>query len=198
MAITIPADAVKTFEKIMGSLGGEDYSYYLFDVKNANENPKAKKVVEMVVYVPQAKRVAAASNIQASLDSDGVVAKILEKETELDVYLLGNEKKYIRILVKPNGSKGSGGGSAATAIQEAAQCVYAAMRYYCGDKQVYTEEDLQCGMQYTDSPGVKLEDIMGLPKEWKEGSVKGANEIFKTVGGSGYKFVRGDSIIDDG
>ncbi len=198
MAITIPQDAVKTFEKVMGALGGEDYSYYLFDVKNANENPRAKKVVEMVVYVPQTKRVTAAANIQASLDGDGVIAKVLEKETELDVYLIGNEKKYIRILVKPNGSKGSGGGAAATAIQEAAQCVYAAMRYYCGDKEIYTEEDLKCGMDHVDVGGAKLEDIMGLPKEWKEGSQKGANEIFEKVGAGKYKFVRGDRLLDDG
>jgi hypothetical protein len=198
MAITIPASAVKTFEKVMGALGGEDYSYYLFDVKNANENPKARKVVEMVVYVPQAKRVTAAANIQASLDGDGIIAKVLEKETELDVYLIDDLKKYIRILVKPNGSKGSGGGSAATAIQESAQCVYAAMRYYCGDKEIYTEEDLKCGMDHVDVGGTKLEDIMGLPKEWKEGSMKGANEIFEKVGGSGYIFFRGDRLLDDG
>ena len=199
MAITIPQDAVKTFEKVMGALGGEDYSYYLFDVKNVNEKPRAKKVVEMVVYVPQAKRVTAAANIQASLDGDGVIAEVLAKETELDVYLIGDTKKYIRILVKPNGSKGSGGGAAATAIQEAAQCVYAAMRYYCGDKEVYTEEDLKCGMKHVDVGGTKLEDIMGLPKEWKEGSMKGANEIFEKVGdGKKYKFVRGDRLLDDG
>ena len=198
MAITIPQDAVKTFEKVMGALGGEDYSYYLFDVKNVNEKPRAKKVVEMVVYVPQAQRVTAAANIQASLDGDGVIAEVLSKETELDVYLIGDTKKYIRILVKPNGSKGSGGGSAATAIQEAAQCVYAAMRYYCGDVKHFTMEDLECGWKHTDAPGVKLEDIMGLPKEWKEGSWKGANEIFEKVGGTGWRFVRGDSIIDDG
>jgi len=198
MAITIPPSAVKTFEKVMGALGGEDYSYYLFDVKNPNENPRAKKVLEMVVYVPQAKRVTAAANIQTSLDGDGVKVKILEKETELDVYLIGDVKKYIRILVKPNGSKGSGGGSAATAIQESAQCVYAAMRYYCGEKEIYTIEDLQCGMKYADVGGTKLEEIMGIPKEWKEGSVKGANEIFEKVGGSGYKFLRGDRDLDDG
>ena len=199
MAITIPQDAVKTFEKVMGALGGEDYSYYLFDVKNVNEKPRAKKVVEMVVYVPQAQRVTAAANIQASLDGDGVIAEVLAKETELNVYLIGNVKKYIRLNVKPNGSKGSGGGAAATAIQEAAQCVYAAMRYYCGDKEVYTEEDLKCGMEHVDVGGTKLEDIMGLPKEWKEGSMKGANEIFEKVGdGKKYKFVRGDRLLDDG
>ena len=198
MAITIPAPAVKTFEKVMGALGGEDYSYYLFDVKNVNEKPRAKKVVEMVVYVPQAQRVTAAANIQASLEGDGVIAEVLAKETELDVYLIGDVKKYIRLLVKPNGSKGSGGGAAATAIQEAAQCVYAAMRYYCGDKKVYDEEDLKCGMEHVDVGGTKLEDIMGLPKEWKEGSMKGANEIFKEVGDGKYKFVRGDRFLDDG
>jgi len=198
MAITIPASAVKTFEKVMGALGGEDYSYYLFDVKNVNEKPKAKKVIEMVVYVPQAQRVTAATNIQASLDGDGVIAEVLEKETELDVYLIGDTKKYIRLLVKPNGSKGSGGGAAATAIQEAAQCVYAAMRYYCGEKEIYNEDDLRCGMNHVDVGDTKLKDIMGLPKEWKEGSVKGANEIFEKVGGSGYKFVRGDRLLDDG
>ena len=198
MTITIPQDAVKTFDKVMGALGGEDYSYYLFDVKNVNEKPRAKKVIEMVVYVPQAKRVTAAANIQASLDGDGVIAEVLAKETELDVYLIGDTKKYIRILVKPNGSKGSGGGSVATAIQEAAQCVYAAMRYYCGDKEIYTEEDLKCGMKHVDVGGTKLEDIMGLPKEWKEGSMKGANKIFEKVGDGKYKFVRGDRLLDDG
>ena len=198
MAVTIPAPAVKTFEKVMGALGGEDYSYYLFDVKNVNEKPRAKKVVEMVVYVPQAQRVTAAANIQASLDGDGVTAEVLAKETELNVYLIGDVTKYIRLLVKPNGSKGSGGGAAATAIQESAQCVYAAMRYYCGEKDIYTEEDLKCGMDHVDVGGTKLEEIMGLPKEWKEGSVKGANEIFEKVGAGKYKFVRGDRLLDDG
>ena len=122
----------------------------------------------------------------------------MAKETELNVYLIGNVKKYIRINVKPNGSKGSGGGAAATAIQEAAQCVYAAMRYYCGEKEIYTEEDLQCGMDHVDVGNTKLEEIIGLPKEWKEGSVKGANEIFDKVGAGKYKFVRGDTLLDDG
>ena len=35
----------------------------------------------------------------------------------------------------------------------------------------YTEEDLQCGMDHVDVGNTKLEEIIGLPKEWKEGSV---------------------------
>ena len=53
---------------------------------------------------------------------------------------------------------------------------------------IYTEDDLECGMKYTDAPGVKLEDISEFPKELKKTSVKGANEIYEKVGGSGYKF----------
>ena len=45
MAITIPSNAVKTFEKLIGAMGGEDYSYYLFDVKNANEKPTEQVVL---------------------------------------------------------------------------------------------------------------------------------------------------------
>ena len=93
MAITIPSDATKTFEKVMGALGGEDYSYYLFDVKNVNESDKAKKVVEMVVYVPQAQRVTAAAKIQDALSKDNVTAEVLPKETEVNVYLIGDVKK---------------------------------------------------------------------------------------------------------
>ena len=198
MAINIPPSAEKTFQQLFKSMGGEDYSYYMFDVKNVNESARAKKILSVVIYVPQSERVRATSKIQKSLDSRGVTAKILPKETDMDVYIMGDPKKYIRVSVKPNGSKGSGGGAAATKIQEAAQCVYAAMRYYCGPIEHISEEDLQCGWKHTDAPGVRLEEIMGLPKEWKEGSWKGAEEIFSKVkSNKKYNFVRGDSVVED-
>lgn len=198
MTIEVPAIAKTTFTKIKKVLKSKEYSSYLFEVKNVKDTPGAKKVAELVVYVPPANRVTAAAGIQELLDKEGVTAETLNKASDLNVYLLKDIKKFIRILVKPNGSKGSGGGSKATAIQEAAQCLYAAMRYYCGEKEIYTEEDLKCGMEYIDTPGVPLEDIMSLPTEWKEGSMKGADKIFKTVRGSGYKFLRGDTVLDDG
>ena len=46
MAITIPSDATKTLKNSWVQLGGEDYSCYLFDVKNVNESDNPKKVVE--------------------------------------------------------------------------------------------------------------------------------------------------------
>ena len=34
--------------------------------------------------------------------------------------------------------------------------------------------------------------------EWKDAFILGANKIHQKVGGSGYEFLRGDKIIDDG
>lgn len=198
MAITIPAVASKTFEEVMDSLGGEDYSYYVFDLMKVNDGDKAKLKVALKVYVPQSERVRAVGKIQASLNNKNI-ATISKKAAQLDVYLPNSTTgEYIRLDIKPSGSKGSGGGAAATAIQESAQCVYAAMRYYCGDVKYFTEDDFNCGMAHVDVGGTTLEDIMSLPSEWQEGSWAGANEIFDTVGGTGYKFVRGDSLLDDG
>ena len=37
MAITIPPVNKSAFEDVMKALGGDDYSYYLFDVKNVED-----------------------------------------------------------------------------------------------------------------------------------------------------------------
>ena len=42
MAITVPAGARQTFEKVLGAMGGEDYSYYLFDVTKVADDPEKK------------------------------------------------------------------------------------------------------------------------------------------------------------
>ena len=196
MAQTIPSGAKKTFEKVLSSMGGEDYSYYLFDVTKVEDDPKKKVQVALKVFVPIKERSTAVSKVQSSLDKDNVIA-VIKDDKRLDVSIEGTQQ-IIRLDFKPEGNKGSGGGAAATKIQEAAQCVYAAMRYYCGDIKNFTEEDFICGMKYTDAPGVSLEDIQSLPKEWKESSWLGANEIYDTIKGNGYTFVRGDSTIDDG
>jgi|TARA_R100000455_G_C6264244_1_gene119498 hypothetical protein len=196
MAQTIPSGAKKTFEKVVSSMGGEDYSYYLFDVTKVEDDPKKKVQVALKVFVPINERSTAVHNVQSSLDGDNVVA-VVKDDKRLDVSIEGTQQ-IIRLDFKPEGNRGSGGGAAATKIQEAAQCVYAAMRYYCGDVKNFTEDDFKCGMKYTDTPGVSLEDIQSLPKEWKDSSWSGANEIYNTIKGSGYTFVRGDKTIDDG
>ena len=68
MAIDIPSDADQTFKKVFSALGGEDYSYYLYDVKKVATTEKQKIRVAMKVYVPLSKRSIAAHNIQSSLN----------------------------------------------------------------------------------------------------------------------------------
>lgn len=199
MAITIPPINKTAFEDVMQALGGDDYSYYLFDVKNVEDKDSTKKVqIALKVFVPQTKRLAAVENIKGALDEKYPGITTNAKGTALDIPI--REKQVIRIEVKPENSKGSGGGAAQTALVESAQCVYAAMRYYCPNiekKKAFTEEDFKCGMRYCDVTA-KLSEIISLGKDWQESSWAGANTIFGKVGGKGWTFVRGDSIIDDG
>ena len=180
MAITIPSgDNKKAFDDVMDALGGDDYSYYLFDIKNVEDKDSTKKVqIALKVYVDSNSRIKAVQNIREALLKKYEDIPVKAKGTSLDVPIPNKPKnQVIRIEVKPEGSKGSGGGSAATKIQEAAQCVYTAMRYYCGDVENFTEEDFKCGWDKTIAPGVKLDEIMSLPKEWKDSSWEGAKEI---------------------
>ena len=196
MAITIPAGARQTFEKVLGAMGGEDYSYYLFDVTKIAEKPTLKVQVGLRVYVPLSERETAVYNVKNSLDGDNIETSVKDNK-QLDVSIEGADKgQVIRLIFKDESSKGSGGGAAATKIQEAAQCVYAAIRYYCGDVKVITDDDLKCGAKYTNAPGVRLEEIEALPKEWKDSSWEGAKEIFDKVGDGKFIFVRGDKMVE--
>ena len=196
MAITIPPGARQTFEKVLGAMGGEDYSYYLFDVTKVAEKPTIKVQVGLRVYVPLSERFTAVHNVKSSLDGDNIETSVKE-DKQLDVSIEGADKgQVIRLIFKDESSKGAGGGAAATKIQEAAQCVYAAMRYYCGDVKNFTEDDLKCGWKYTAAPGVRLEEIEALPKEWKDSSWEGAKEIFDKVKKGKFIFVRGDNMVE--
>ena len=197
MAVKVPSQNKKAFEDVMAALGGDNYSYYLFDVTKIEQKDSKKKVqVALKVLVPQVKRAKATKDIMGGLRKAGY--EIEEKANEINVPIPKTKGQFIRVSVKPENSKGSGGGAAATKVQEAAQCVYAAMRYYCGDVKNFTIDDFKCGMKYTNAPGVKIEEIMEMSKEWKESSWAGANEIYNKIGGTGWKFVRGDAMIDDG
>ena len=197
MAVKVPSQNKKAFEDVMSALGGDNYSYYLFDVTKIEQKDSKKKVqVALKVLVPQVKRAQATKDIMGGLRKAGY--EIEEKANEINVPIPKTKGQFIRVSVKPENSKGSGGGAAATKVQETAQCVYAAMRYYCGDVKNFTIDDFKCGMKYTDAPGVKIEEIMEMSKEWKESSWAGANEIYSKIGGTGWKFVRGDAMIDDG
>ena len=64
MSITIPSVNKSAFDDVMDALGGNDYSYYLFDVKNVEDKDSTKKVqIALKVFVPQTKRSTAVENL---------------------------------------------------------------------------------------------------------------------------------------
>ena len=196
----IPADAQDTFNKIKESLKGENYTYESFEVTKVADSDRGKIRFAMKVYVPQSQRVTAAANIQQALSESNITVEIKDG-TQLDVFIDDLGKK-IRLDVKPDSKKGSGGGSEATRIQEGAQCVYTAIRFYKGEVDQVSEEDLKFGMNLVQVPGLKIEEIQSLPKVWKESSMRGADKIIKGIkelkSPKQYYFVRGDNDIDDG
>ena len=100
MAITVPAGARQTFEKVLGAMGGEDYSYYLFDVKEVAEDPGKKVQIALKVFVTDSERQTAPLNVQSSLDGDDVISIIGgPKSARLEVSI--NEKHSIRFEFKP-------------------------------------------------------------------------------------------------
>jgi len=210
--MNIPDTNTKTFMQVIDALGGEDYAYYVFDVKNVENKDSTKKIqIALKVHVPQSERMKATENIQDALIADGLnVVRGTTKEpnkAQLDVYFpnRGN-KQIIRIEIKPSNSAGSGGGAAATKIQECGQCLYAAMKMYCfpnaklvnGEKQYFTDDHYSIAASHCDIPGVKIDEIKSLPMEWKDSFMIGANKINELLSGQDYEFVRGDSKIDDG
>tara|TARA_B100001175_G_C19502180_1_gene638744 strand:+ start:273 stop:1658 length:1386 start_codon:yes stop_codon:yes gene_type:complete len=186
------------FEDVVSALGGENYAYYNFDIKNIEEQDSVKKVqAALKVFVPQAKRLEATNNILGSLIGKYPESKVTPKGTSLDVAI--NDRQVIRVEVKPENSKGSGGGAAATKVQEAAQCVYAAIKYaFPNTKFPISEDEYRVGLLSCAIPGVLLSEIQALPQDWQRSSWNGANVIYNSIGGSDYMFVRGDPMIDDG
>ena len=138
----------------------------------------------------------------------GTPTKPDSEQFDVVVKYQGKKAQVIRILVKPTNAGGSGGGAAKTKIQEVGQALFTAIRYLknkdleCHPDDIsncLTTADYEAGMEYVDCNNeVKIEEIMGLEQEWKDAFILGANKIHQKVGGSGYEFLRGDKIIDDG
>ncbi len=97
MTLKVPEANTATFRKVMEALGGEDYSYYSFDVKNIQDAESRKKVqILLKVYVPQAERNRATERITKALMDDGV--DVLTGDNQIDAFIPNSDgKKVIRL-----------------------------------------------------------------------------------------------------
>ena len=104
--LNVPEANSPTFRKVMESLGGEDYAYYAFDVKNIENKDSKKKVqIALKVFVPQAKRALATEQIANALIDDGV--NVVTKSNELDVIIPNAEEGLTDDLMRDLGLQAS-------------------------------------------------------------------------------------------
>ena len=70
--MNIPDTNTKTFLDVIDALGGDDYAYYVFDVKHVEDKDSNKKIqIALKVHVAQSERMRAAEKIQDSLMGSG-------------------------------------------------------------------------------------------------------------------------------
>ena len=191
----------------------------LMEVKKVEQEWGKKIQVGAKVFVKESQRLpvrdAVADYLNNMID-DGDTTVIQEVTTgtsrdedkELLDVVVGyenNKPQVIRIEIKPENSGGSGGGAAATKIQESGTALFTAIRYMkrddleCHPKSAdkcLTDEDYEKGWKFVRAPGVKLDEIMSLSQDWKNVFILQANTIHKKVGGEGWIFVRGDDKIE--
>jgi hypothetical protein len=193
---------------IMAAMSGENYNYYQdYSVTSVATGDRSKIKVGLKVVVPQAQRVTAATRIGQQLQQKYNV-EYARDDTQLNVKIGRKEphsNQVIRIDVKPMGG-GSGAGSDATAINESAQCLYAALVFNVyhapieGDGGSISLEDFEEAAQSCEVD-VKFDEMIALPTSWKLSSIRGANKLYDAIGKNKpkgyYKFYRGKGL-DDG
>lgn len=219
MAITVAPDNQYTFNKALDLFDLIQYAftYFAVDPKSAEEAGSTKKVqVELVIYAEQNDRTPITASIAEAFGDiikndpkfgQGVSVKgddPKNREIDLVIRTVGDKSQVLRVKVKPNNPAGSGGGSEGTTVQEAGQCLYAALRYRSNgivgdltaenvallspkDWEDAWNNDCEC-------PGVTIEEIIKLSPEWQASMILGANQIKNTVNGSNWKFERGGTV----
>jgi len=188
----------KTLQDVMQALGGEDYAFYNFEIKGIAETERAKIQMAIKVLVPQSQRTTAAKKIKDALHRTRNTVVQDRAGTQLNVNIPNTPSgkvQYIRLDIKPIGT---GRGSAATAVNECGQALYAeyAFNKIKGKIDItkpISKEDLK-EVYDGKNVDVSFEDIMGLDGEWRESSILGANELWERFGkGKTYHFYRQDN-----
>ena len=223
MSVVIPNRNETSFNSLLESLDNvlsDESNIVLMDLKKVEDKDSDKTVqIALKVFVPQAKRTTTrdmvASYLNDQLDKGidigieevrvGTNSNPYKEQLDLVIRKIGSKAQVIRVEIKPTNSGGSGGGSAATAIQESGMALFAAIRYLKNkDLECHPERPEDCltdddyieGMRYVDAPGVTIDEIKSLPSFWKDSFILGANTIYNNIKGSGWEFLRGDNLIE--
>jgi hypothetical protein len=190
------ADAVY---KVMGSLGGDGYAYYDFDVTDIKDPEASKRgriYFGIKVFTTRVGRKQAAKHIATNIQSLFSNVQVEKDSNQLDIPVTVNgTTKYIRILIKPASGAGSGGGAEETKRNECAQCIYASLAFnvYKGEidpTKLISQEHWDEAAKHV-KIDAKVDECYGdaLDTEWHFSSIKGANKLWQTFGASTKKYI---------
>jgi len=215
--------AAQAIRDIFKTLGNEYHSFYEdVEIKTQNDpNAGGKMLFGIKVLVSRANRNKAADQIREDLVEGNFDWNVSYKDAESGFLITRNGYqidcavalktdviKTIRIEIKPEAGGGSGGGSDETAFNESAQCLYAS--YAFNVIRDTLSEDL---LQYNDPEYLeaskhievdvdweKLKPGGEIGVDWRNSSIRGANELWRRFGtGTSkgeYCFLRGGSLDD--
>ena len=212
--LSIDGDTQKCLILVMGVLAGEDYNYFAggFNILGTNDSNRSKIKVTMSVIVPEGQVETAAKKIKSEMNADGYDVDFGDRYKWVNVYLGDMEKTKTRIKIqikvekvkkefdKPSGvNKGSGGGSANTAIVESAQCLYCdlAFNVYKGkidEESLISKDDFEKAYSNIEVDA-NLDEMLSMASAWKKSSIRGANKLYDEFHSDGtYKFYRGKGV----
>ena len=221
----VPYKNKHAYESVLAALGKfADSNVISMDLKKVENDDSQKQIqIALTTFVPASERTKVRDSVADYLENlidkgDAEVGhevrlgtKTNANKEQLDLVMrYGDTTKLtkpqvIRVLVKPTNAGGSGGGSAATKVQEVGQALFAAIRYNkdkdlechaSNAEQCLEDKDFDDAWPSVYGPGVTLDEIKGLSQDWKNSFIKGANTIYHKVKGKDWEFLRGDDVIE--
>ena len=141
-------------------------------------------------------------NIAKSLEKNGVkyTNEIEKSKSSFPVTKIPMKDSTIKIVYKRSGGGGSGAGAALTKTAESAQALYAALVFNVLKRPMTNKDVTKSNFEKALSTAITDEkfDVMmnGLPDEWIESSIKGANEMYSKLKSGNYEFHRGSKKVD--
>ena len=106
----------------------------------------------------------------------------------------------IKLIYKRAGGGGSGAGAALTKTAESAQALYAALVFNVLRRPMTNKDVTKSNFEKALSTAITDEKfdtmVNGLPDDWVESSIKGANQMYSKLKGGGYEFHRGSKKVD--
>ena len=197
----VPYKNKHAYESVLAALGKfADSNVISMDLKRVENDDSQKQIqIALTTFVPASERTKVRDSVADYLENlidkgDAEVGhevrlgtKTNANKEQLDLVMrYGDTTKLtkpqvIRVLVKPTNAGGSGGGSAATKVQEVGQALFAAIRYNkdkdlechaSNAEQCLEDKDFDDAWPLVDGPGVTLDEIKGLSQDWKNSFIK--------------------------